>query len=101
MENGYKKDKGEMHAIEFKLGSLEFEAKGSKSFVSKSFKLLLATLQDGKLPLGAAITEMEEEVEEMIDEDKLEEMDILEPPPKWDSLDTEEPPISDIEKETR
>ena len=91
-----------MHEIEFKLGSLEFEAKGSKSFVSKSFKLLLATLQDGKLPLGAAIEELEEEVGEMVEEDKLEEeeMDILEPPPKWDSLDTEEPPVSDIERET-
>ena len=102
--------------LEFELGELEFEAKGKSKVVERMFYTLLEKLETGKLKaITAAVKELEdavdmeeeeeeeeeEEGEEEEEEEKEESELESEPPPKWESLDTETPPESEPEKEAR
>ncbi len=101
--------------LEFELGELEFEAKGKSKIVERMFYTLLEKLETGKLKAitstvreleDAVDMEQEEEEEEEEEEGEEEEEEDesfsdVEPPPKWEMLDTETPPESEPEKEAR
>lgn len=113
-----KKKPSDYTELEFELGELEFEAKGKSKVVERMFYTLLEKLETGKLKaITSAVKELEdvvdfededeeEEEEEEYEEDEEEEgegEDVTdsEPPPEWESLDTETPPESEPEKEAR
>jgi hypothetical protein len=109
--------------LEFELGELEFEAKGSAKVVERMFYQLLEKLETGKLKaISTTVKELEEAVEEFEHEEEEEEgekeeeeeepslpdlepeplaEEPLEPPPTWDYLDTETPPESEPEREAK
>ena len=107
--------------LEFELGELEFEAKGSAKVVERMFYQLLEKLETGKLKaISSAVKELEEAVDEAEGEEEEEEgeeeeeepsspefepepsvEEPLEPPPTWDYLDTETPPETEPEREAR
>ena len=115
-----KKKKSDYAEVEFEIGNIEFEAKGRSVVVERMFRLLLEKIEQGKLVTEFKLQEDEEEEEE---EEKIEELppdtlgDVeeekeepiplpagdteptLDPPPAWDSLETEEPKVSEAEKE--
>ncbi len=102
--------------LEFELGELEFEAKGKSKIVERMFYTLLEKLETGKLKaITSTVRELEdavdmeheeeeeeeEEGEEEEEEEEDESFSDVEPPPKWEMLDTETPPESEPEKEAR
>jgi hypothetical protein len=120
---GKKSKKQDYAEIGFELGNLEFEAKGRSTVVERMFRLLLEKIETGKLvaTLRLQDEEEEEEEEEFPEEEKYIEPDsspilesdqqqdaddgsipseaYLDPPPVWESLDIDSPPISDPERE--
>lgn len=120
-EDKGKKKKSDYAEVEFEIGNIEFEAKGRSVVVERMFRLLLEKIEQGKLVTEFKLQEEEDEEEE--EEEKAEELppdtlgDVeeedeepiplpagdtepkLDPPPAWDSLETEEPKVSDAEKE--
>lgn len=119
-----KKKKSDYAEVEFEIGNIEFEAKGRSVVVERMFRLLLEKIEQGKLVTEFKLQDAEEEEEEADEEEKVEEElppdtlgeveeeeeepiplpagvtePTLDPPPAWDSLETEEPEISDAEKE--
>ena len=121
-----KKKKSDYAEVEFEIGNIEFEAKGRSVVVERMFRLLLEKIEQGKLVTEFKLQdagEEEEEEEETDEEEEKEELppdtlgDVeeeeeepiplpagvteptLDPPPAWDSLETEEPEISEAEKE--
>ena len=112
-----KKKKSDYAEVEFGIGNVEFEAKGRSVVVERMFRLLLEKIEEGKLVKEFRLQDIEEEDEEDEDDeefplDMLEEIEeepiplgsgdtepTLDPPPAWDSLETDEPEISDAEKE--
>ncbi len=112
-----KKKKSDYAEVEFEIGNIEFEAKGRSVVVERMFRLLLEKIEQGKLVTEFKLQEAEEEEEEEEEElppdtlGDVEEEDeepiplpagvtepTLDPPPAWDSLETEEPEVSDAEK---
>jgi hypothetical protein len=99
--------------VEFEIGNIEFEAKGRSVVVERMFRLLLEKIEEGKLVTEFKLQDEEEEEEEeedlpldtLVDYEEEEEEPIplsagdIEPPPAWDSLETEEPEVSDAERE--
>jgi hypothetical protein len=101
--------------VEFEIGNIEFEAKGRSIVVERMFRMLLEKIEEGRLVAEFKLQDAEEEEEE--EEEKEEELppvDLpeepevtedppvdasLDPPPAWDSLETEEPEVSDAERE--
>jgi hypothetical protein len=112
-----KKKKSDYAEVEFEIGNIEFEAKGRSVVVERMFRLLLEKIEDGKLVAEFRLQDIDEEEEEEEEEEELPpdtlwEVDdepiplgsgdtesTLDPPPAWDSLETEEPEISDAERE--
>ncbi len=121
IEDKGKKKKSDYAEVEFEIGNIEFEAKGRSVVVERMFRLLLEKIEQGKLVTEFKLQEEEEEeieeeeeVEELppdtlgdVEEEKEEPIPLpagqteptLDPPPAWDTLETEEPKISDAEKE--
>jgi hypothetical protein len=108
-KKGKKSDYAE---VEFEIGNIEFEAKGRSVVVERLFRLLLEKIEEGKLVREFKLVDLDEEEEEEEEEEELspeimeqyeisedEEDSSLESPPAWDSLDSEEPKVSDAEKE--
>lgn len=107
-KKGKKSDYAE---IEFEIGNIEFEAKGRSAVVERMFRLLLERIEEGKLVREFRLSEPEEEEEEEEEEELppeiMEQYEIsedeedtsLEPPPDWDILDSEEPDVSEAERE--
>ena len=113
-----KKKKSDYAEVEFEIGNIEFEAKGRSVVVERMFRLLLEKIEEGKLVAEFKLQDAEDEEEEEEEEDELppdtlgdveeEEAPIplsagdteptLDPPPAWDSLETEEPEVSEAEK---
>ncbi len=115
-----KKKKSDYAEVEFEIGNIEFEAKGRSVVVERMFRLLLEKIEQGKLVTEFKLQEEEEEeeeeeeVEEELPPDTLGDVEeeneepiplpagvtepTLDPPPAWDSLETEEPKISEAEK---
>jgi hypothetical protein len=113
------KKKSDYCEVEFEIGNIEFEAKGRSVVVERMFRLLLEKIEEGKLVAEFRLQDDEEEEEEEKEEedfpldtlDDIEEDEepiplpagdtepTLDPPPAWDSLETEEPKISDAERE--
>ncbi|MFX1559819.1 MAG: hypothetical protein ACFFBL_04480 [Promethearchaeota archaeon] len=100
--------------VEFEIGNIEFEAKGRSIVVERMFRMLLEKIEEGKLVAEFRLQDVDEEEEEEEEEEELPPFDIpegpeeyeeppadtsLDPPPKWDSLETEEPEVSDAERE--
>ena len=99
--------------VEFEIGNIEFEAKGRSIVVERMFKMLLEKIEEGKLVAEFRLQDDEDEEEEEEDEEFPEEEIFYEPevprppeeepsldtPPEWDSLETEEPEVSDAERE--
>ena len=108
-ESKKKGKKDDYLEIEFSLGDLEFESKGKTLVVERTFKLLLETLQSGRLVVQKTTIEEDgdEEIETVgaeIDYEGKAEGEAppeisLDPPPEWDELDTETPPVSEPERE--
>lgn len=125
-----RKKKDDYTELEFELGELEFEAKGSAKVVERMFYQLLEKLETGKLKaISSTVKELEEAVEEVEGEEEEEELEEEEaeeqeegaeeepplpelepesseggppePPPTWDYLDTETPPETEPEREAR
>jgi len=118
-----KKKKSDYAEVEFEIGNIEFEAKGRSVVVERMFRLLLEKIEQGKLVTEFKLQDAEEEEEEEEEESEEEELppdtlgDVkeeeeepiplpagvteptLDPPPAWDSLETEEPEVSEAEKE--
>jgi hypothetical protein len=121
-----KKKKSDYAEVEFEIGNIEFEAKGRSVVVERMFRLLLEKIEEGKLVAEFRLQDDDEEEEEeeekdgemeasddALPPDTLEELEEeepiplpsgdfeskLDPPPAWDTLETEEPSISDAEKE--
>ena len=115
-----KKKKTDYAEVEFEIGNIEFEAKGRSVVVERMFRLLLEKIEEGKLVREFKLQDVEEEEEEETEEEEElppdtlgdvveEEKPIplpsgdteptLDPPPAWDTLETEEPEVSDAEKE--
>ena len=101
-ESGQKKE--DYVEIEFELGDLEFEAKGSSAVVERLFNLLIDKIESGAIEIG----EYEDEEEEFEDEEEEDSEDLREieepekdpdPPPEWDTFEEEPPEITDTEKE--
>jgi hypothetical protein len=99
---------GDYLELEFELGDLEFEATGKSAVVEKLFKLLLEKICSGELKVFGEFEEEEEEEEEEKDKEEKEEEKkseereddaALEPGPDWESLETESPPESPVERE--
>jgi hypothetical protein len=104
---------GDYLELEFELGDLEFEATGRSKVVEDLFKLLLDKIGSGEIPIHRKEEEEEEEEEEEVEieeedfKEEIEETETpkssedekLEPRPDWDSLDTETPPESPVERE--
>ncbi|MHA1769206.1 MAG: hypothetical protein ACTSV3_05080 [Candidatus Thorarchaeota archaeon] len=117
VEEKGKKKRVDHTEVEFELGNLEFEAKGRSVVVERMFKLLLEKIESGKLVAEFKLQNIdeEEEEEEEFEEETLPETDLseeieelagleapkepVEPPPSWDMLETEEPEVSDAERE--
>jgi hypothetical protein len=110
-KKGKKSDYAE---VEFGIGNIEFEAKGRSAVVERMFRLLLERIEEGKLVREFRLVEFDEEEEEKDEEEEelppeiMEQYEIsddddeestLDTPPAWDSLDSEEPRVSDAEKE--
>ncbi|MGY5879212.1 MAG: hypothetical protein RTV31_03130 [Candidatus Thorarchaeota archaeon] len=110
-----KKKKSDYAEVEFEIGSIEFEAKGRSVVVERMFRLLLEKIEEGKLVAEFKLQDAEEEEEEeeelpldtlgdVEEEEKpipLPAGDIeptLDPPPAWDTLETDEPEVSEAEK---
>ena len=101
--------------IEFGIGNIDFEAKGRSKVVERMFRILLEKIEEGKLVAEFRLQDIDEEDEEEEEEEielppetTFDEPDIPEPPsaditedppPAWDSLDSEEPDVSDAERE--
>ncbi|MFW9787227.1 MAG: hypothetical protein ACFFE1_06110 [Candidatus Thorarchaeota archaeon] len=117
-ENGKKGKKGKKTdycEVEFEIGNIEFEAKGRSIVVERMFRMLLEKIEEGKLVAEFRLQdpdedeEEEEEIEEELPPYDLPEApemteahasdDSLDPPPAWESLETEEPDVSEAEKE--
>jgi len=118
-EDKGKKKKSDYAEVEFEIGNIEFEAKGRSVVVERMFRLLLEKIEQGKLVTEFKLQEDEEEEEEEkaeelppdtlgdVEEENEEPIPLpagdtepkLDPPPAWDSLETEEPKVSDAEKE--
>ncbi|MHA1137830.1 MAG: hypothetical protein ACTSSE_15225 [Candidatus Thorarchaeota archaeon] len=117
---GKKKKKSDYAEVEFEIGNIEFEAKGRSVVVERMFRLLLEKIEEGKLVTEFKLQDVEEEEgeekeEEVLPPDTLgdvEEKDeepiplpagdtepTLDPPPAWDTLETDEPEVSEAEKE--
>ena len=110
-----KRNKKEDHtAIEFSLGNIEFEAKGRSKVVERMFRMLLEKIEEGKLVAEFRLQEPDEDEEEeemtftppeslyepeIPEPPRMDEEATLDPPPEWDSLETEEPEVSDAERE--
>jgi hypothetical protein len=115
-----KKKKSDYAEVEFEIGNIEFEAKGRSVVVERMFRLLLEKIEEGKLVTEFRLQDADDEEEEEEEEDALppdtlgdveeeEEEAIplpagdsepkLDPPPAWDTLETDEPEISEAEKE--
>jgi hypothetical protein len=108
-KKGKKSDYAE---VEFEIGNIEFEAKGRSVVVERMFRLLLERIEEGKLVREFRLVEPDEDQEEEEEEVPLppeimeqyeisedEEEETLEPPPDWDKLDSEEPDVSDAERD--
>ncbi|MFW9960073.1 MAG: hypothetical protein ACFFDV_03595 [Candidatus Thorarchaeota archaeon] len=107
-KKGKKSDYAE---VEFEIGNIEFEAKGRSVVVERMFRLLLERIEEGKLVKEFRLLEPDEEEEEEEEEElppeimeqyeisEDEEEPSLDTPPAWDTLDSEEPEVSDAEKE--
>jgi len=105
-KKGKKSDYAE---VEFEIGNIEFEAKGRSVVVERMFRLLLERIEEGKLVKEFRLVEPdeEEEEEEELPPEIMEQYEIpddeeepsLDAPPAWDILDSEEPEVSDAEKE--
>ncbi|TFG30824.1 hypothetical protein EU527_13955 [Candidatus Thorarchaeota archaeon] len=107
------KKKADYAEVEFGIGNIEFEAKGRSVVVERMFRLLLEKIEEGKLVTEFRLQEDEEEEEEeeedfppemieYIEEDSetpIDDEPILDPPPAWDILDSEEPEVSEAERE--
>jgi hypothetical protein len=126
-DKGKKKGKTDYCEVEFGIGNVEFEAKGRSIVVERMFRMLLEKIEEGKLVTEFRLQDIEEEEEEeeeeieqeeeeveqeeeaeLLEESTFDETDIPEPPsedisedppPAWDSLDSEEPDVSDAERE--
>jgi hypothetical protein len=111
--------------VEFGIGNIEFEAKGRSKVVERMFRMLLEKIEEGKLVAEFRLQDIDEEEEEdeieqeeeeveqeetaeLLEESTFDEPDIpkppsddmpQDPPPVWDSLDSEEPDVSDAERE--
>jgi len=115
-----KKKKSDYAEVEFEIGNIEFEAKGRSVVVERMFILLLEKIEQGKLVTefklqDAEEDEEEEEKEEVLPPDTLGDVEeekekpiplpagdaepTLDPPPAWDTLETDEPEVSEAEKE--
>ena len=100
------KKKADYCEVEFEIGNIEFEAKGRSIVVERMFRMLLEKIEEGKLVAEFKLQDAdEEEEEELPPVDFPEESEessaeaSLDPPPAWDSLETEEPEVSDAERE--
>lgn len=110
------KKKADYCEVEFEIGNIEFEAKGRSIVVERMFRMLLEKIEEGKLVAEFKLQDPdeEEEDEEEKEEEELPPVDLpeepevseeystdasLDPPPAWDSLETEEPEVSDAERE--
>lgn len=111
-DTGKKKKKTDYCEVEFEIGNIEFEAKGRSIVVERMFRMLLEKIEEGKLVAEFRLQDPDEEEEE--EEEEAEELppvdfpeepeafpaeDTLDPPPAWDSLETEEPEVSDAERD--
>jgi hypothetical protein len=116
-----RKKKSDYAEVEFEIGNIEFEAKGRSVVVERMFRLLLERIEEGRLVTVFKLQDDEEEDEEKEEEEEEElppdtlgdvEEDekpiplpagdaepTLDPPPAWDSLETDEPEVSEAEKE--
>ena len=114
-----KKKKSDYAEVEFEIGNIEFEAKGRSVVVERMFRLLLEKIEEGKLVTEFKLQDADEEEEEEkedalppdtlgdVEEEKEEPIPLpagdteptLDPPPAWDTLETEEPEVSEAEKE--
>ncbi|MFW9974735.1 MAG: hypothetical protein ACFFDQ_05700 [Candidatus Thorarchaeota archaeon] len=116
IEEGIDKKKGkkiDYCEVEFEIGNIEFEAKGRSIVVERMFRMLLEKIEEGKLVAEFRLQDIDEEEEEEEEEElppmeyfeETDESDYssedssLDPPPAWDSLETEEPDVSDAERE--
>ncbi len=107
------KKKADYCEVEFEIGNIEFEAKGRSIVVERMFRMLLEKIEEGKLVAEFRLQDLDEDEEEEVEEEFPEEEifyepDVpepptdetsLDPPPEWDSLETEEPDVSDAERE--
>ena len=103
------KKKADYCEVEFEIGNIEFEAKGRSIVVERMFRMLLEKIEEGKLVAEFKLQDPEEDEEE--DEESApsepeipeppseSEEATLDPPPEWDSLENEEPEVSDAERE--
>jgi hypothetical protein len=112
-EDDFKDKKGKKSdyaEVEFEIGNIGFEAKGRSVVVERMFRLLLERIEHGKLVREFKLVEPDEDEEEEEEEPlppeimeqyetSEDEEETLEPPPDWDNLDSEEPDVSDAEKE--
>ena len=123
-EEGKRKKRADHTEVEFEFGNIGFEAKGRSVVVERMFRLLLEKIESGSLVATFTLQDMDEEEdeeeeseeefleesEETEEEEELPETELAEdvteesddsvkPPPSWDSLETEEPEISDAERE--
>jgi hypothetical protein len=124
-DKGKKKGKTDYCEVEFGIGNIEFEAKGRSIVVERMFRMLLEKIEEGKLVAEFKLQDIDEEEEEeeieqeeeeveqeemaeLLEESTFDESDIPEPPsedmaqdppPAWDSLDSEEPDVSEAERE--
>ncbi len=102
------KKKADYCEVEFEIGNIEFEAKGRSIVVERMFRMLLEKIEEGKLVAEFKLQDVEEEEEEEEEEETSTEPEVpeppaeepsLDPPPEWDTLETEEPEVSDAERE--
>ena len=107
------KKKADYCEVEFEIGNIEFEAKGRSIVVERMFRMLLEKIEEGKLVAEFKLEDAEEEEEEEEEEESPKEETspepevseppaeepTLDPPPEWDTLETEEPEVSDAERE--
>ena len=108
-----KKKKSDYAEVEFEIGNIEFEAKGRSVVVERMFRLLLEKIEEGKLVTEFKLQDADEEEEALppdtlgdVEEEKEEPIPLpagdsepsLDPPPAWDTLETEEPEVSEAEK---
>ena len=117
------KKKADYCEVEFEIGNIEFEAKGRSIVVERMFRMLLEKIEEGKLVAEFKLQDPEEDEEEdeeeedryviktdageidlpasmrMEEESNPSEEPTLDPPPEWDSLETEEPEVPDAERE--